>query len=68
MDGLGDLASAVRLLSFHAVQAQRRPPPSHSACPLPRHELGVRQRRNQKCISAHGITETKADQVLQVID
>ncbi len=39
MDGSVGLRSAMRLLSSHAVQAQRRPPPSHSADPLPRHEL-----------------------------
>jgi len=33
------LRSAVRLLSIHAVQAQRRSPPSHSAGPLPCYEL-----------------------------
>jgi len=35
---LGDLA-ALGLHSFHAVQAQRRSPPSHSAGPPPCHEL-----------------------------
>ena len=36
---LGSVLAAVGLLSFHAVQAQRRLPPSHSARPLPRYEL-----------------------------
>ena len=36
---LGSVLRAVRLLSLHAVQAQRCPPSSHCAGPLPRHEL-----------------------------
>ncbi len=49
MDGLTGLRSAVRLPSSHAVQAQRRPPPSQSSGPLPRYELagykaGLRRR------------------------
>jgi len=45
----GSLLLAVGLLSFHAVQAQCCPPPSHSARLLPRHELagveaGLRRR------------------------
>ncbi len=35
MDGLVGLRSAVQLLSFHAVQAQRCPPSSHSASGKP---------------------------------
>ena len=39
MDALVGLRSAAGLLSFDAVQAQCRSPPSQSARPLPRHEL-----------------------------